>query len=126
MTQPVADFDFDEWVRLARVDPEAFERRRREAIDDLIVSAPDYLQPRLHGLQFQVEMERRRSRSPYAACVRVSRMMWEKFAGENGFRATLCDVSGRGTGATLRKANSAPIKATVLPFARPAKTETRD
>lgn len=125
MTQSADDFDFDEWANLAQADPDAFERRRREAIDSLIVSAPEHLQPRLQGLQFQVEMERRRSRTPYASCVRVSRMMWEKFAGEGGFRATLCDVTGPGTG-RLRKANSTPIKAKIIPFVRCTEDEAVD
>jgi Protein of unknown function (DUF3135) len=126
MNQPAADFDFDEWVCLAQTDPEAFERRRRALIDELIVSAPERLRQRLHGLQFQIDMERRRSRTPYASCLRVSRMMWQMFVGEDGFRATLCDFAGQNTSATLRRANTAPIQAKVLPFAGRPKAETVD
>lgn len=93
MTFPVADFDFDEWVRLARSEPDMFERRRNELIEETIGDAPAHMQQRLRGLQFRVEMERRRSRTPYAACLRVSRMMWEAFLGDEGLRDRLVGLA---------------------------------
>lgn len=71
------EFDFDAWSRLHVEDPDAFERRRIEAIEAIIRSAPTGLQPRLRGLQFRVEMERSRAGSDLAACVKSSAMMWD-------------------------------------------------
>jgi len=59
-------FDFDRWARLARSDPERFEAQRRAAIDSLIDEAPEECQRRLSGLQFRIDMERRRSGTPFA------------------------------------------------------------
>ena len=72
-------FDFDEWVDIYKNDPEAFERRRAEWIQQYIESAPSHLRPRLRGLMFRVDAERRLARNPIDACVRISNMMWEKF-----------------------------------------------
>ncbi len=77
---PGKDFDFDEWMTLNQEDPEAFEQRRREMIDQLIQSAPQQHQRRLRGLDFQVSMERRRAQTPMDSCIRLSRLMWESFA----------------------------------------------
>lgn len=81
--------DFDEWLSLAQSDPAAFEARRLHVIEDFIQNSPDHLQRRLRGLQFHIDMERRRARSPMGACVRLSRMMWDAFLGEGGLRDAL-------------------------------------
>lgn len=80
------DFDFNEWAALAKDDPEAFEQRRRALIEATIRKAKPENQHRLRGLQFRVDMERVRTRTPLAACGRISEMMWESFAGEGGLR----------------------------------------
>lgn len=77
-------FDFDEWSRLARSDPDAFERRRRDAIDFAISRASARSQPRLRRLQWRIDMEIRRAKTPMAACLRVSTMMWDSVVGERG------------------------------------------
>ena len=51
---------FDELKKLAQSDPEQLEKLRTELIEDTISSAPAQHQRRLRGLQFQVDMERRR------------------------------------------------------------------
>lgn len=70
-------FDFDTWAHLAEHDKDEFERRRQAAIEELIASAPASSQPRLRGLQFRIDMERRRAVTPLGACVRISEMMWD-------------------------------------------------
>lgn len=72
-------FDFEEWARLAREDPAAFEQRRREAVQAVIASAPEHLHQRLHGLQFRLDLERSRSSTPLGACVRLNSLMWAGF-----------------------------------------------
>lgn len=73
------DFEFDEWARLAKEDPDAFERRRKAAIEAVIASAPMAEQQRLRGLQFRIDMERSRASTPLSACIRINRMMWDSF-----------------------------------------------
>jgi hypothetical protein len=68
-------FDFDEWRRLAQADPEAFERRRREVVEALIARAPRSRQARLKGLQFRIDLERRKADSPLAAALRLQEML---------------------------------------------------
>jgi hypothetical protein len=66
---------FDEMVRLAKTDPETLENIRRVLIEDLIADAPESYQRRLRGLQFQIDMERRKAGNPMGACVAISKMM---------------------------------------------------
>ena len=60
---------FDEMVRLAKNDPETLERIRLKLIEETIAEAPENCHRRLRGLQFQIDMERRRASNPMSACV---------------------------------------------------------
>jgi Protein of unknown function (DUF3135) len=77
-------FNFDELAALAKNDPEAFEQRRQEMIDALFASIearsddPQFIH-RLRGLQFRIDMERRRSRTSMRALLRIYSMMWDSF-----------------------------------------------
>jgi len=71
------EFNFDAWMDLYKTNPEEFERQRSLQVQSVIEGAPEDKQPRLNGLQFQVDMERRRSKTPMQACVRISGMMHE-------------------------------------------------
>lgn len=73
------NFDFDEWVALHKQDPEAFEQRRIEWCNQLIQSAPPSCHRRLSGLLFQINMQKRQSANAMDSCLRISRLMWEKF-----------------------------------------------
>jgi len=73
------EFDFDEWRLLHDRDPEAFECRRRQWVDQIIDSAPVEQRRRLRGLMFQVDMERRRAANPVDSCMRISALMWDRF-----------------------------------------------
>lgn len=66
---------FDEMVRLAKTDPETLERIRLQLIEDMIAGAPESCHRRLRGLQFQIDMERRKAGNSMGACVRISKMM---------------------------------------------------
>jgi len=70
------DFDFDTWAALAARDPAAFELTRRQALDKVIIRNPG----RLRRLQWRVDAERRRARTPLKACLVISGMMWDAFA----------------------------------------------
>lgn len=78
----MSDFpDFDRLVKLAKEDPEALERFRLEQVENLIEQAPEAYQPRLRGLQFQIDAQRRIHKdSPMGSCMKISQMMHESFA----------------------------------------------
>ena len=75
------EFDLDEWMRLAKRDPVAFEFRRKETIKQTIDQSRTEKRI-LEGLQFRLDMERRRSRNPMAACIRLYGMMMDYFDSE--------------------------------------------
>jgi hypothetical protein len=85
----VGSFDFDEWKSLACNDPDAFERRRQAVIDEFLSSVPESRQRRLRGLQFRIDMERRRARTPLGACIKISTMMWDSLVGPQGLAPTI-------------------------------------
>jgi len=110
MSDCAGHIDFDQWAALAASDPEAFETRRAQLIDATIRRAPAGKQQRLRCLQWKVDQVRRLSRTPLAACVRMSNMMWESVLNEGGLLEAL---EGR--------AQSAPTgrpKARLLAFPR--------
>lgn len=108
--------DFDEWSSLAKTDPIAFEARRSDIIEDFIRNSPDHLRLRLRGLQFHIDMERRRSRSPMGACVRLSRMMWDALLGAGGLRDALNGLTHDGS---MHTVPTDSVSARVIPFKRP-------
>lgn len=67
--------NFDTLAEMAETDPRGFELLRTEICEEFILDAPKHLQARLRGIQFQVDMERRRSASTMSACIRLSQMM---------------------------------------------------
>lgn len=84
MADSTPHLDFDEWRVLASRDPAGFEAKRRLLLDEVIARAPEKRRQRLRGLQWRVDQVRGRSPTPLVACIRLSDMMWESFAGENG------------------------------------------
>ena len=71
-------FDFDYWKNLSKNNPEAFESARKQEIDQYISNLKDEnVQDRMRRLQWRVEMERKRSKSPMDSAVRIYDMMWE-------------------------------------------------
>lgn len=95
MSYPLPEhFDFDEWMSLAQSDPEAFEKRRKRAIDEAIAQAPQHMQARLHALQWRIDMERSRASNPLSACIRLSNMMWKMVYGMKGLVAAIDDLTG--------------------------------
>ena len=70
----------DELVTLAQEDPEQLEELREKWINDVIDGAPEELQRRLRGLQFQIDCKRRLHNNPMGACVEISKMMYESLS----------------------------------------------
>ncbi len=103
-------FDFDDWARLAAEDPAAFEARRAAVIHQFIENTPHSRRERLRSLQWRIDRTRERASNPIAACVRISRMMWDSLLGDCGLLPALD---------ALRSGRSWPRKtATILPFRR--------
>jgi len=72
---------FDVLVDMARNDPQGLETLRRSLTDAVIAAASnDTTRKRLQGLQFRVDMERRRAATPLAAAIRISEMMCRSLA----------------------------------------------
>jgi hypothetical protein len=99
-----SEFDFEEWARLARADPQAFEERRREEIRRVIDARPD-LRPRLEGLQFRLDGERQLARTPLRACLRMSSLMWDSF---HTLKDRLDELAGVGSRRALTRQYQPP------------------
>ena len=89
-------FDFDHWAALARDDPIQFERDRRAALVRAMRAVPPHRRQRLRGLQWRIDQVRLASRTHLAACIWISRMMWEAVEGKHGLAAVLRDPSVAG------------------------------
>lgn len=112
-----AEIDFDTWSEMARNDPQAFERMRLEAIEAVIASAPEANRERLRRLQWRIDQERRLARTPMAACLRISRMMWRAVLGPGGLHDRFGELQGAFKG-QVEAASVPPQEARVLAFAR--------
>ena len=100
--------DFEQWSQMACQDPAGFEAMRREMIEAMIGASSERCQQRLRGLQWRVDQIRDHCPNPMAACIELSNMMWEAFAGEEGLTETL-------NRQPAQKPQD-PEKAEVLPF----------
>lgn len=68
---------FEELATLAQDAPEALEALRRKLYEQILQQAPEHMCRRLKGLQFKIDMERRRAKTPLASCLKLSSMMHE-------------------------------------------------
>lgn len=109
-------FDFDSWASLARNDPAGFELQRRNIIDAIIERALPRQRRRLRGLQFRIDMERRRARSPMAACVRIQSLMWDSLAGPDGLYERVLLLRSDSAPHSYCRQESLRRCATILPF----------
>lgn len=107
--------DFERWLDAAQQGDDAFESMRLAAIEELIASAPEQARSRLRGLQWRIDQERHLSKSPMGACIRISQMMWETFAGKDGLTDHLHELGRPGEqGNYTAKPHSYPAQ--VIPF----------
>lgn len=75
----VKEWDFDVWMELAQHDPEKFEALRAEAIERVIENVTDDRKIHLRRLQWRIDQVRERAKTPMAATMAISRMMWDSF-----------------------------------------------
>ncbi len=85
---------FEELAKLAQTDPEAFETRRQALIEEAISQAPEERQERLRRFQWRIDMERKRAKTPLAACLRLNDMLMEMVYGEGGFLEAVNTLKG--------------------------------
>ena len=89
-----AEIDFDTWSEMARTDPETFELMRLATIETAIENSSESNRQRLRCLQWRIDQERRLARTPMAACLRISRMMWRTVLGPGGLNDRFGELQG--------------------------------
>lgn len=94
--------DFDQWLELASTDMRAFEALRRDTINRVIEQASGEQQDRLRRLQWRIDQERSRCKSPMGACIRISWMMWERLLGDGGLLERLQAPTSEGFAGSVR------------------------
>lgn len=114
-----AGIDFDTWSALARNDPQTFEKLRLAAIHAAIEGAPEANRERLRRLQWRIDQERRLARTPLAACIRISRMMWRAVLGPNGLSDRVAELQGLLSGDPPGKRCGTAPGGAVVDFNRP-------
>lgn len=67
--------NFEDLLKLAKDDPDQLEALRQSLVQELIDETQGDQKRRLEGLQFRIDMERRRSKNPIQSCVKLSKMM---------------------------------------------------
>ncbi|HFQ91842.1 MAG TPA: DUF3135 domain-containing protein [Chromatiales bacterium] len=108
-------FNFDAWMKLAKTNPEAFEIQRKKVLQAEIAKAPKPMQHRLTGLQWRVDMERKRCSNPTQSMIHIYKKMWHSVYGENGLLSALHANTSAQLAAASRQ--EAPVsRAQVLPF----------
>lgn len=112
------DFNFKEWAELAKTDPERFEARRNRVIKETIRRFPDDRHEMLHRLQWRVDRIRELKKTPMAACIAISGLMWESF---NDLHQSYVDLANTKPGD--RPDFSKLPKATVLKFPKVVKEQ---
>ncbi|WP_052830379.1 DUF3135 domain-containing protein [Gynuella sunshinyii] len=110
---PHEAFDFEKMALLAKEDPQALETWLEERVEELIMSSPIEHHHRLRGLQFQIDMERKRASNPLAACIKLSQMMHESFS---KLRQVLNEVQQNNYQSSNQTTPTSQAK--VIPFAR--------
>ncbi len=91
-TPTIGELHFDAWTALADSDPQAFEAKRAEIIQEFINSVPPERQQRLRQLQWRIDNVRRRATTPLGACIQISTMMWDSLVGPGGLYEALRQV----------------------------------
>ncbi len=108
-------FNFDAWKKLAETNPEAFEIQRKKVLQAEIAKAPKPMQHRLTGLQWRVDMERKRCGNPTQSMIHIYKKMWNSVYGENGLLSALHANTSAQLAAASRQETPAS-RAQVLPF----------
>jgi len=85
-------FSFDECAKLAVENPAAFEEYRKQLLEHEIQCSNPCNQRRLKGVQFEIDMARRKSKTPMASCLKVYALMMDYFYDKHLPIVNNCDV----------------------------------
>ncbi|WP_457755692.1 DUF3135 domain-containing protein [Thermodesulfatator indicus] len=115
---------FDDWfermARLAKEDPEAFEKERLALIEEAISQAPPENQEKLRKFQWRIDMERKRAKTPLGACIKLYDMLLDMVYGEGGFLESLQTLKNILTdvkeGRTPTLPSEPEARAKIIPF----------
>lgn len=88
------DFDFDHWMKLAKENPETFEKQRQELIQTAINEAPQHMNQRLKGLQWHIDSEIKLAKNPMDGCLKIYQMMMDSVYQPNGLLDALTMTEG--------------------------------
>lgn len=120
---------FDVMLDLARNDPDQLEALRKRLTESVIAAADnDDRKRRLEGLQFRVDMERRRAATPLAATIKISEMMAQSLADLHRSLVTPIEEQAAER-ASIAAGSAGPVRADthgarILPFAAAKNSET--
>ncbi len=117
---------FEEMAHLAQKNPELFEKKRQELIEEAISQASPENQERLRRFQWRIDRERERAKTPLGSCIRLYDMLMEMVYGEGGFleavetlRDVLLDLQkGKSPAKNLKPKDS--YRAQIIPFPKKA------
>ena len=85
---------FNEWVFLAETDPEAFERRREQYINQFLSQSGRHRQ-RLESLQHRIDAERKLASTPEEVLMMISELLCESLCALAGETQSLSDDARR-------------------------------
>jgi hypothetical protein len=117
--------DWEEWVKLAREDPEEFERERKAAIEELIMGQLPQTRQSSRQLQWKIDAIRRTSPNSLSACIRIYDMLMDSVYGPNGLLEALNRL-GNVSGAIGRDHIAAKKTGLYLKFKRKKSTKLGD
>lgn len=66
------NFDINLWIKLAAEQPFKFEQQRKQWLEHTIIHASPALQPRLKGLNWEINMDLEIARNKYKSCNLIS------------------------------------------------------
>lgn len=66
------NFDIDLWIKLAAEQPFKFEQQRKQWLEHAIIHATPEQQPRLKGLNWEINMDLEIARNKYKSCNLIS------------------------------------------------------
>ena len=105
--------DFDEWVDLAKNNPEEFEAKRLKKIEAFLSKVPEEKLQRLRGLQWQIDQTRKLAHTPMASCIAISNMMWDSVHRLKDHHYELVNMA---TGLGSNPAKKSAPSATIIPM----------
>mgnify|MGYP001162086407 CR=1 FL=1 len=78
MKQQYKPLDFDRLAELARTKPQVLERYLRLKVNQIFARAKPEERLHLQQLQFRIDSVKRRTKTPLAACIKLSQMMHDE------------------------------------------------